>query len=215
MKPASQWFAPEDRVQVANAVGDAERSTAGEIVPVVATRSGTWAAARLRLGALAALANGLFALLIVGLAGVTDVSTVAAGAAFVGFALGWTAAHTFPGLCMRFVPEAEVQEAVSAAARAAFERYRVHRTEGSTGLVIFVSIFEGAVEVQGDEAIRARLCRADWGEVRNMVLSGLSSGHLPESVAAGVRRAGELLAAHFPATGDDVDELSNELRLID
>jgi putative membrane protein len=226
VKRASQLFSETDRRNVRAAVEEAERQTAGEIVPVVATVSGRYDRAedlfgliialaavstawyshqgiRIEAGAWAArytLGFGLAAVLLVFVAG---------------FLAGAVAASYFPLLRLPFIGSGEMRAEVERGAAAAFQRCRVRGTAGGTGILIYVSLYERMVRVLGDDAIDAVVSQADWQAVCDLVVDGLRRGAAAQGLADGIRKSGELLGRHFPIQPGDRNELSNELYLID
>lgn len=226
MKRASRFFGETDRQAIARAVSTAEQKTSGEIVPVVTTTSGRYDRAEDLFGvvmALVALAvvwvlfqdvrpvQGDWASgqqMVLGLLPVLLI--VAAG--FVG---GGALSTWFPTLKLPFLTTREMQEEVERSAAEAFYRFRVRRTAEGTGVLIYVSFFEGMIRVMGDETIGAKLSQSHWDEVRDIVATGLRSGRPAEGLQKGIERCGELLAEHFPIQPGDVNELANELHIID
>jgi putative membrane protein len=71
------------------------------------------------------------------------------------------------------------------------------------------------VWVVGDQAIAEKLDQSHWDGVKDLVIDGLRKNTPAEGLCAAIKRCGELLAQHFPIAPDDVNELSNDLRLID
>jgi putative membrane protein len=224
MKSASTLFSEQDREAVAAAVADAERGTAGEIVPVVATISGRYDRAEDLFG----LMLGLIALVVVwtlfqgtaeadwaaGHVPTLGLFTVVLVVA-VGFVGGASLATRIPLLRLPFIPRSEMHEEVQRRALEAFQRHRVRATTGATGVLIYVSLYERMVRVVGDDAIAARVTQQDWEAICELVVDGMRAGRPAHGLEEGVRKAGELLAGHFPIEPGNRNELSNALTLID
>lgn len=226
MKKASELFSGEDRAAIAAAVEQAERATSGEIVPVVATVSGRYDRAEDVVGLLAAL-------LLVGLGWLLFQDVVPLGgdweqgytlafpllgvlvAIVAGFAGGAALATAFPLLRLPFIPRREMEEEVERRAAEAFQRCRVRATAGATGILVYVSLYERMVRVVGDDAIAAKLDDAAWAGVVEQVTAGMGRGDPVGGLNDGIRRCGELLAAHFPIEPGDRDELPNALVCLD
>jgi len=111
--------------------------------------------------------------------------------------------------------EAEMRAEVERSAAAAFQRLRVRRTAGGTGVLLYVSLYERMVHVLGDHAVAEKLEQSDWNDVCGLVVDGLKQGRGAEGLIAAVRRCGDLLAAHFPAERGDRNEITDELRFLD
>jgi putative membrane protein len=130
------------------------------------------------------------------------------GSLVAGFAAGWGAARAFPAVKRALVSPAAMRAAVADAAREAFERFRVRRTAGGTGVLIYVSSFERMARVEGDAAV------CDWAAVCEAVVAELKAGRCAEAFEAGIARVGAALAEQFPAGEDNPDELHNGLRVL-
>jgi putative membrane protein len=227
MVRASTLLTADEKRTVEAAIAEAEKRTSGEIVPVVATRSGRYDRAEDVVGVVV----GLLAVAAFWLR-YQDVRIVEAGewgsaprltvgllAVLVVFALGFVGgaalATRFPILAIPLVGKGERREEVARRAREAFHDLRVRGTRGATGILIYLSLLERMVCVLGDRAIGERLDQAAWDDVRDRIVDGLRRGRPAEGLRAGIARAGELLAQHFPVAPGDANELVNELRVID
>jgi putative membrane protein len=226
MLRASRLFSDEEKLAIKNAIGEAEKKTAGEIVPVVATRSGRYDRAEDVFGvALAVVAVAVVWLLFqkveitgedwaaaprlgVGLAVILGVFMIA----FVGGAL---LATVIPALAAPLIGKRERVEEVEKSARRAFYDFRLRGTAQATGILIYVSLFERMVWVIGDTAIHEKIGGSGWNEIRDLIVTGLRGRKPAEGLCAAIARCGELLAEHFPRASDDVNELPNELHVID
>lgn len=226
MKRASEHFSAEDRKRIEAAIGEAEARTSGEIVPVVATASGRYDRGEDLFGVVCAVA----ALAVVWWRwqGIVITHTEWAVGYDLTLGLGWIvvtvlgafligtiAASYVPELRLPFVSRSEMEQEVERSAAAAFQRFRVRRTAGGTGVLIYVSLYERKVRVLGDDAINAKVTQADWQTICNHAVEGMRHGRRAEGLANAIREAGELLSRHFPRQADDRDELGNELRFVD
>ena len=210
---------------VTGAVAEAELTTSGEIVTVLADRSDgysdvvlVWAAA------VSFTAMSVFAMLpqpfmdlwdaLVGgwthewTTGELASMTIALG--LIAFALAWLLLSWDP---LRFaltpgpVKTARVHERAIKHFKVGAER----RTHGRTGVLLYLSMREHRAEIVADEPI-AKLVPAEvWGEAMADMLVEIKQGHLAEGLAAGVRDVGKVLSEHFPRADDDVNELPDRL----
>ena len=226
MAKASALFTDEDKRAVSEAIADAEKRTSGEIVPVVATRSGRYDRAEDMVGLLMALLGVTIVwLCFQGVApsradwetgAVVAVSLpIVLATILVCFALGAALATYCPVIARPFLWSREIDEELRRAARQAFFDCRVRRTQGGTGILIYVSLYERRVRVIGDDALAAKIDQPQWDAVKDVIVASIRGGGLTEGLCAGIRQCGDLLAEHFPIAPDDVNELTNELRLID
>ncbi len=223
---AKELLTDEQRKAVEAAVAEAETKTSGEIVVALATRSGRYDRAEdlfgLVLGCAAVAVGWTFLQGTSPRAGAWESGWgVALGllpvlGLFVGgFALGAFAATRAPILSRLFLTKTMMLEEIRDRASEAFRRLGAHRTEGGTGILIYVSLFERMVWVVGDDAIDAKVGRPTWDEIRDRIVEGFRTGDVAAGLSAAVRRAGEVLAAHFPLREGDKNEVSNELRILD
>ena len=224
MKRASILFNERERRVIAAAVAEAERVTAGEIVPVVATVSGRYDRAEDLFG----LLLGLVALAVIWTlfqgtteaawaAGHTPTLGLAAviGIVIAGFLAGAALATRFPVLRLPFIPTREMRQEVERRALETFQRHRVRTTAGGTGVLIYVSLYERMVRVVGDDAVARKISQDDWEDVCALVVDGMKAGRAAGGLEQAIRKCGELLARHFPIRPDERNELYNELVLID
>lgn len=101
-------------------------------------------------------------------------------------------------------------EVLDRAARV-FEVLKMHETERRNGVLFYLATEDRQFAILGDGGINAVVPNDFWDEVRDTVIEGLAKGNSVEGLAAGIRLAGEQLAAHFPIAADDVNELSDDI----
>ena len=226
MKRARKFFTPAEREKINQAVVEAEKRTSGEIVPVVATASGRYDRAEdiggLLLGLAALIASWVQFQRILPVEGdwaqgqrltlslpwlvlIVAVGFIA-GAALTG-RVGW--------LRRLLVSEREMRQEVERAAWEAFGRFRVGRTAAGTGILLYVSLFERMVRVLGDGPIAAKLDQKTWDEIRDTIITGIRQRRATDTLCQTIIRCGELLSQHFPYRPGEVNELSDELRVMD
>ncbi|WP_417737486.1 TPM domain-containing protein [Rosistilla oblonga] len=225
MKSATELINDEQRKRVEAAVVAAEAKTSCEIVPVVATSSGRYDRPEdmigLWLAILAAITvwvmlprqldeTGSWSGLPIYVGLLTMVASVVvafiAGAS-IGSRIGW--------LRRLFTPRQQMQEEVYARARQTFFDKRIHHTTGSTGLLIYVSLFEHIAVVLGDQEIIDKLGQSFLDQLCEQLTEGLRQGDASEAICNVISAAGEKLAGPLPRTTDDVNELHDALVLID
>lgn len=225
MKKATTLFTSDEISSIEAAITIAENDTSAEVVPVVASVSGRYDRSEDSFGFLFSLvALGLSWSWLHGLGSSGEgwesaqqtlnlpiVLCILIGAFIIGIAL----ASRLSFLRLPFISKREMQEDVERSARESFQKLKIHNTENSTGILIYVSLFEHRVQVVGDEAINEKLSQSDWDELRDIVISGFKSGNPADGMRKGILHAGELLAKHFPISADDQNELHNTLHLID
>jgi len=91
--------------------------------------------------------------------------------------------------------------------RAAAER----RTEGRTGILIYLSMGERRAEIVADEAILKVTDEHTWGEAMAALLVEVRGGRPADGIVAAIERVGAVLAEHFPRSEGDVNEIPDKL----
>jgi putative membrane protein len=91
--------------------------------------------------------------------------------------------------------------------RAAAER----RTEGRTGILIYLSTGERRAEIVADEAILKVTDEHTWGEAMTALLVEVRAGRPADGIVAAIERVGTVLAEHFPRSDGDVNEIPDKL----
>lgn len=226
MRHARDFFTSEEKEKINQAVVEAEKRTAGEIVPVIATASGRYDRAEDVAGLLLGLAllagSWLWWQRIVPVEGDwAHGQRLTLGLPWlllivvVGFIVGAALASRIGWLRRLLVSQREMREEVERAAWLAFGRFRVGRTTGGTGILLYVSLFEEMVCVLGDDPIAAKLEQKTWHELRDTITGGIRGRRAAEAFCQAIARCGALLGQHFPYRTGDVNELSDELRVLD
>lgn len=95
-----------------------------------------------------------------------------------------------------------------------FSRLRVWDTEQNSGILIYVQLVDHRVEILADRGIAARVPQAEWDAICRAMEADFRAGAWRQGAVRAVARAGELLAAHFPAGERNPNELPDKpLRL--
>ncbi len=223
MRQASEFLTKEELATIEAAVVAAEGKTSVEIVPVVATASGRYDRAEDMVGL---WVGSVFMVTLWFLWPVVPIDTGDWGASLplnhlgwiaallIGFLLGAVVASKVGGLRRLVTPKKEMMEEVERRAREAFFDQRIHHTEGATGVLIYVSIYERLVCVLADDAVTKVL---PDGEVRRLCdeLTKTLGNKPAEGLAATIASLGNTLSVPLPRAEDDVDELANAVVLID
>ena len=99
---------------------------------------------------------------------------------------------------------------VGRAAGRAFERLGIAGTRGRNGVLLFVVPARRQLVVLADDAIRARLGDPIWQQLADDVAAAFGRGQGTTGVVDAVTGLGRSLAAAFPRTDDDTNELSDQ-----
>lgn len=223
--PKPIYLSHAEHARVSAAVAQAESRSAGEIVTILADRSDDYADVQLAWASLAAfLKLAAFALFphlptgaIAWIGGDWNTQwteqglfTLAALSAAAAFAVVWLVQLWDP---VRFalVPGLIRTDRVHDRAISAFRIGAERRTHGRTGILIYLSMREHRAEIVADEAIATRVDTEVWGDAMDAMLAELKQGQIADGMIAAVERVGTVLSEHFPAGGEDTNELPDRL----
>lgn len=203
------FFQPDTRKKVADAVKDVESQTAAEIVVAVRARSGSYRHTDHVVGALCAFAT-LLVLLFHPIAFAVEWMPANVLLAFV---LGELASITLPGLRRALTSRKVMNDNVRLFARSAFIEMGISQTRGRTGVLVYVSFLERRVDVIPDSGVHvAEMMKAGtgWGKALTALDDSLSGSPNLDAFLAGVRLLAAPLAAALPVQPDDINELPDE-----
>ena len=225
MQRASDLFDEEQRKQVEKAVVEAEAKTSCEIVPVVATASGRYDRAEDMIGLWFALCAAITVWLIfprqVNESGSWDAMPLYVGlltmvaSVGVAFIAGVVTGHRIGWLRRLFTPRKQMLQVVSTRAREIFFDRRVHHTRGSTGLLVYVSLFEHMAVVLGDQEVLEKLGQSSLDQLCQQLTAGLHQGDATAAICSVITEAGKQLSDPLPRVDGDVNELQDTLVLLD
>lgn len=215
-----------DHKLVTTAVGEAERSTDGEIVTIVTDLSDKYHDAGLQwamgvtflfLSSLA-IFPAFYQSIIIGLFGGWEQDFTTAGeqmaVLFVAsVALFLVMRYVFAWMPLRLfvTPKSTKQRRVRRRAIDFFKVGAERRTMGLTGILIYVSLKEHRAEIVADEAIAEKVSPEVWGEAMVALIDEVREGRPGEGMAAAVRLVGVVLEEHFPKTDNNPNELPDRL----
>lgn len=97
------------------------------------------------------------------------------------------------------------------AAREHFERLGMTQTAARNGVLIFVAPVSRTFAIIGDLGIHEKCGDAFWTDLAATMEAHFKRGDFTAGLVHGIERAGELLAAHFPGSPDDKNELPDEI----
>jgi putative membrane protein len=212
MKDTVKTFLKEAELeQIESCVREAERTTRGEIVVMVAPGSHHYPMADLRGAAVFSIPAAIVLARTVGplvWAGPHDLWV------FLGFFLPLfflcrSAVMSLPRLKRLFVSEKEMDHEVREAATIQFFLKGLFRTREETGVLIYLSVFEGKVWVLGDRGVDAAVPPRFWRGVVDEVVAGVKESRPAAAICAAVGRIRGVLQDKFPAAASDTNELPN------
>ena len=98
-----------------------------------------------------------------------------------------------------------------AAAEAEFVRLGMTKTKEKHGVLIFVAPRSRNFAIIGDQGVHSRCGDAFWREVTDEMTVHFRKAEFTQAILHGIRKAGELLAQHFPRRPDDRNELPDDV----
>ena len=90
-----------------------------------------------------------------------------------------------------------------------FSNLRVWDTEHNSGVLIYLLLADHDIEIVADRGIAAQVDPAAWEAVAQTMEAALRQGEFERGALDGIQQISVLLAAHFPPSGHNPDELAN------
>ena len=94
-------------------------------------------------------------------------------------------------------------------AREVFAAQGVWNTEENNGVLVYVLLADHHVEIVADRGIDARVGAEAWRAICDEIDRCFREGRYEDGALAGVRAVSELLARHYPASGEGRNELGD------
>lgn len=208
---AQQFLSDQDREKIIQTVREVELETAGEIVPMVVSRSYSYPMADVIGGMVFALPVSLILSYFIGgwlWIGNQNMWLFLGILTLCFMAFHQTCKH-LPWLKRMFISQREIEEEVEEAASVSFLREGLYQTRNRTGILIFISVFERQVWILGDQGINSKVSKDQWDRIIRMITDGIKQKNQAAAICQAVKAAGKLLKTHFPIRPDDQNELKN------
>lgn len=90
---------------------------------------------------------------------------------------------------------------------AEFQWLDTDTTDDRAMVLFYVAPRDRAFALIGDRAVHLNCGQRFWDETAKILEAEFAEGRFTGGLVAGIRRAGDLLAEHFPRRGEDRDEL--------
>ena len=100
---------------------------------------------------------------------------------------------------------------VVATAQAEFDRLGMTRTKNRNGVLIFVAPGSQKFAVIGDTGVHEKCGQRYWDELAAEMSGHFAAADFSQGIIVGIRKAGEILARHFPAQPGDKNELPDKV----
>jgi putative membrane protein len=198
-----------DQKKIADAIAEAERSTAGEIVAVIAPSSGSYVYAAFFWPAIVALAVPLpFIYWTWWPIQTIYMIQLLVFAALTMLLLLWRR------LRFALVPGSLKRQVAHRRALEQFLAQNLHTTAERTGVMIFVSVAERYAEIVADAQIAQHVEQTTWRGIVDELTARIGAGDPVGGFLGAIRAVAAPLAAHFPPGSHPHDSLPNHLIML-
>jgi uncharacterized membrane protein len=96
-----------------------------------------------------------------------------------------------------------------------FERLGMTKTAERNGVLLFIASEDRQFTILGDSGIHDKVPAGFWDDVIAKLTIRFKAGEFSDGIVEAIEAAGEHLAAYFPRSEKDVNELSNEIDFSD
>lgn len=213
-------FSDSDLQRIKAAVKEAEERISGEIVPVIVDRSGRYMIANYK-GALIGASLAFVMMIVLDRYIISDASnTLFYDPVFIFFVvvLGGVIGALIPsfseGSRRLLLSQVYMDQTTRRRAENAFLEEEVFNTRQRTGIMIFISFFEHEVMVMADKGISKVVEQKQWDLIVADLVAQIRAGNIIGGLEAAIKQCGDLLLEKgFKKTDDDINELSDDLRV--
>ncbi len=107
----------------------------------------------------------------------------------------------------------EKTKSVRTLAEKEFVSAKIGTTKGATGILIFMLFNSREFCILADKSINEKVEQSVWDEISNNMTLHFKNKNFCKGIINGIEQAGSILSAHFPILPDDVNELTNVVRI--
>jgi putative membrane protein len=208
---AEKFLTAAEQQKVTKIVQETERTTSGEIVPMIVSRSHDYPMAAVTCAVSLALPS---ALLLTNLIGErlwigSQNMWLFLGLFAVLYALLYPLILHSDRLKRFFLNHRQVEQEVKKGALSAFYSEQLYKTKDANGILLYISVMEQKVWILADSNINAKIDQQQWNSTVIDLTAGIKVGKPGEAICEAIRQVGQILHTHFPYQKDDKDELHN------
>lgn len=208
---SEKFLTKTEQQRVTKAVQIAERTTSGEIVPMIVSQSHAYFMAAASCAVSFALPAALLLTHFIG--GLFWLGPQNMWLFLGFFFLLYFAFLRFTmntgQLRYYFLNRNQVDQEVRDGALAAFFSEQLYKTRDNNGILIYVSVLEKRVWILADNGIDNKIDQKEWDSVVEELTTGIKNGQSCDALCSAVLEVGQILQTHFPYKKDDTDELHN------
>ena len=205
------FLTDRDKQQIAQAIAAVEARTSGELVTAIASVSDGYRFIPILIAA-------VIALLTLPIAYFGGIVLSLKNLMLAQMALFMLSAILFqlPPIRRLLIPCSVQHQRARRLAYQTFYEAGVHHASHRAGILIFVSIEEHYVQIIADEGVAAKVDNRTWDHAVETFVSKVKAGAVTEGFIGCIEQCGEVLAGHFPASGErPANELTNRLIELD
>lgn len=92
-----------------------------------------------------------------------------------------------------------------------FEKLEMNQTALRNGVLFYLAVHDRKFAILGDAGINKLVPLNFWDGIKETMLEFFKDGKFVDGLSKGILMAGEQLKVNFPYSGDDVNELSDEI----
>ena len=204
---AEQFFTSKEKAEIAAAISEVEKNTAGEIAIMVVDQSDSYPESNILTGF---VLGGMLSLIITEIFFDDSLTwfMIFFTALFLSIALF---INFFPGLKRLFISKNRLIEMVREQAVQAFYEKELYKTRDATAVFFFISLFERKLWILADKGINSKIPPTELQIFAGDMAEGIRKGKAANVLCQEITQLGQVLAEYFPPRVDNVDELSNQV----
>jgi putative membrane protein len=206
MRKIRRYLSEKDEKTIRQAVADAESRTRGEIVPMIVGASDPYA----HLHVAGGIAFAVAAFVI----GMALTPKIHPSWYLIFEIIGYVAGSLFfrlDSIKRLFLTSGEMDTKVFDRALHAFYEHELHKTRESTGILILASLLERRVQILADRGIHEKVGDQEWQRAAGLLTRALKEKRTGDGFCEAIAVCADVLARHFPITGENSEENPNEL----
>lgn len=92
-----------------------------------------------------------------------------------------------------------------------FGKLKMHKTDLRNGVLIYLAIDSQVFAIYGDKGINEKVPAGFWNEISKDMESSFRQGKFAEGLIEAIHKAGDQLIHFFPRSGNDKNELTNDI----
>lgn len=195
----------KDKQKIKQLIGEAEKKTQSEIVPMVVHHSDSYPAAHFRA---AIITSFLFSLALY-FSPLTIINPIYfLWIQIPGLLLGYYLGQ-FPLVTRLLITKSEIDQEVSQRGYEAFFNHNLHLTQHHNGVLILISMMERKIKIITDIGIAKKVEQKIWDEIVFQFTEKMNKGNLVLGLKECIEAVSAVLQTYFPAGNT---EKSNELK---